>query len=48
VLLALTVELENCDSLIQPTAYGQGIDGLDLIKLQIEGNKKCFFYEKSK
>jgi hypothetical protein len=34
------VELENHDSLIQPAACGQGIDGLDLIELNVADNKK--------
>jgi hypothetical protein len=34
------VELENHDSLIQPAACGQGIDGLDLVELNANYNKK--------
>jgi hypothetical protein len=34
------VELENHDSLIQPAACGQGINGLDLISLGVSDNEK--------
>jgi hypothetical protein len=40
VVLIKMVELENHDSLIQPAACGQGIDGLDLIELYAGNNKK--------
>jgi hypothetical protein len=45
------VELENHDSLIQPAACGQGIDGLDLIQLRANCNNKItnvFFMRKLK
>jgi hypothetical protein len=34
------VELENHDSLIQPAACEQGINGLDLVELYVGDNKK--------
>jgi hypothetical protein len=40
VELIKTVELENHDSLIQPAACGQGIDGLDLRELVVNFNEK--------
>jgi hypothetical protein len=40
VELIKMVELENHDSLIQPAACGQGIDGLDLIDLNFNHNNK--------
>jgi hypothetical protein len=44
VELTRMVELENHDSLIQPAACGQGIDGLDSVDLNVNNNKnRCFF-----
>jgi hypothetical protein len=40
VELIKMVELENHDSLIQPAACEQGIDGLDLVELNVEYNGK--------
>jgi hypothetical protein len=40
VELIKMVELENRDSLIQPAACGQGIDGLDFLELSAHGNNK--------
>jgi hypothetical protein len=40
VVLIRMAELENHDSLIQPAACGQGINGLDLIELNVCDNKK--------
>jgi hypothetical protein len=34
------MELENHDSLKQPAASGQGINGLDLIELSVDENSK--------